>query len=313
MSCLTVKNYLIKRNPSFSNSGYILRKNDKRKIYAEIWIGKEPFKNLKIDDMIYVSQKNIGIYASGKIINITRPKVPFENISQALDFCNGTTDNLWWLDKLIKYNSKLKSNPNLKLYYLEYEIDQKLLTKTIPLDGMLLRLNKSQSSITEINSHELQFICNPIRVKSNNLNANIPMSLKMDLYSFFNKNYSISHWKDIDHFVPKSAGGPGNIIENLVPIGFNINRYKSDSIPKSFFEYANNFREFRKLIKNEWLIEKEEFIRKKHNKDAKISCEKINFIIANSWDFEKAKSFYREVLRLFNPSYVKLIEDFANK
>jgi hypothetical protein len=43
---------------------------------------------------------------------------------------------------------------------------------------------------------------------------------------------------DIDHHVPKSVGGPGNIIENLIPMGPSYNRAKSDSIPSYLFKYA---------------------------------------------------------------------------
>lgn len=307
------KSYLIKRNPSFANSGFIQRKNEKRKLYSEISLGKIPFKNIKIGDTIYVSQKDIGIYAFGKITSFYRPQIEIEGISQAIEICKNKNDEVWWLTKLIDYNDKLRANPKLKLYYLEYEINQQLTKKTIPLKGILSRLNKSQSSITEINSEEIEFILSPTFNTNIILSDKIPMGLKMDLYSFFNKNYAISHWIDIDHFVPKSAGGPGNIIENLVPISFNINRYKSDSIPKGFFEHASKYQELKKHIKIEWLNSGEEFIRKKEYKSAKIACMAINDFIAKHWEIEDIKIFYKEVLRIHNPSYVSLIEKLSEK
>lgn len=307
------KSYLIKRNPTFANAGFIQRKNEKRKLYAEISLGKIPFKNIKIGDTIYVAQKEIGIYASGKITAFNRPQNEIKDISQAIEFCKNKNDEVWWLSKLIDYNQKLKTDPNIKLHYLEYEIDQQLLKKTIPLQGTLSRLNKSQSSITEIQSNEIEFIINPNFNINNVLSDKIPMGLKMDLYSFFNKNYSISHWIDIDHFVPKSAGGPGNIIENLVPISFNLNRYKSDSIPVGLFKHATNFQELKKHVKNEWLDSSDEFIRKKEYKSAKEACLAINEYIADNWGMEEIKIFYKEVLRIHNPSYVSIIEKFYEK
>jgi hypothetical protein len=305
--------YLIKRNPSFANSGFIQRKNEKRKLYAEIAFKRPPFENIKIGDLIYVSQKDIGVYAFGKITSFNRPLYEIAGLSQALEFCKNKNDEVWWHYKLIDYHNKLKADPNSKLYYLEFEIDQQLLKKTIPLQGILSRLNKSQRSITKINPGELEFLLNPNFNSNNILSEKIPMGLKMDLYSFFNKNYAISHWIDIDHFVPKSAGGPGNIIENLVPISFNLNRYKSDSIPVGFFKHATNFQELKKLVKDEWLNRSDEFIRKKEHKSAKEACLVINDFITNNWDMEEIRMFYKEVLRIHNPSYVSIIEKFSEK
>ncbi len=305
--------YLIKRNPTFANAGFIQRKNEKNKLYAEISLGKIPCKNLKIGDNIYVSQKDIGIYAFGKVTAIKRPLEGIEGLSQALEFCKNSKDEVWWLLKLIDYNDKLNANPEMKLYYLEYEINQQLVKKTIPLKGILSRLNKSQSSITQINSEEINFILNPSFSTNYILSDKIPMGLKMDLYSFFNKNYAISHWIDIDHFVPKSAGGPGNIIENLVPISFNLNRYKSDSIPVGFFKHAINYHELKKYVKYEWLNSNEEFIRRKDYKSAKSACLEINEFIANNWGIAEIKMFYKEILRIHNPSYVSIIEKFSEK
>src|SRR5690606_41600596 len=43
---------------------------------------------------------------------------------------------------------------------------------------------------------------------------------------------------DINHHVPRDVGGPGNIMENLIPMGANYNRAKGNSVPSFLFQYA---------------------------------------------------------------------------
>ena len=241
--------YLIKRNPSFSNNGIILKKTDKKKGYSEVLISadkKEPYpKELKLGDIILVAENESGIYAKGKVIETPTLQV-FKNINELIEHAKKSKDEKFWMSKLIKFYDAKKVNSNSKLYFKEYYIEQTLLVRTIPLNGILSRLSKKglAASIIKLNEDEIKFISNPIFSETSKIESKIPSSLRMDLYSFFNKNYSISHWIDIDHFVPQSAGGPGNIIENLVPIGFSLNRYKSDSIPKGFFVTAKKHQEF---------------------------------------------------------------------
>ena len=125
---------------------------------------------------------------------------------------------------------------------------------------------------------------------------NIPGDLRLKLYSLFNKNYSISHLIDIDHFVPKSVGGPGNIVENLVPIGFNLNRYKNDAIPRSLFEiatsdeYHSNFIDIQKEILKLSRLE-DEFIKTNTYPKAKEIAQKITGNV-NAWpDLNQIKRF----------------------
>ena len=59
----------------------------------------------------------------------------------------------------------------------------------------------------------MQLIENQVTNVVNILESKIPNSLRLDLYSLFNKKCKLSTWIDIDHFVPQSIGGPGNIPE----------------------------------------------------------------------------------------------------
>jgi hypothetical protein len=307
--------FLIKRNPTFSNKGFIIKKPDGKKGYSEILIAtsnKEPYpKELKIGDHIYVAENESGIYASGKVIEVCQLRI-FENVNQILDFAQKSKDEKFWMTKLVKFNDISQSKPGVKLYFKEYFINQSLLKRTIPLSGVLSRLSKKglAASIIKLNDVEVNHIESPVFVNTSKLNEKIPSSLRLDLYSFFNKNYKVSHWIDIDHFVPQSAGGPGNIVENLVPIGFSLNRYKSDSIPRGFFVMANSFPEFQDKINYKWMSSSSEFLKIKDFPRSKEVCLHINRIIQDEWQIEEAKKFYKNVLFYHDSNYVEIIEQF---
>ena len=307
--------FLIKRNPSFSNTGFIAKKPNGKKGYSEILIAsgkKEPYpRELKVGDLIYVAENESGIYAKGEVIEVC-PLIMFESVNQIIEFAQKSKDEKFWMTKIIKFNEISQNKPGVRLYFKEYFINQTLLKRTIPLNGALSRLSKKglAASIIKLNEDEVNHIESPVFVNTSKLNEKIPSSLRLDLYSFFNKNYKVSHWIDIDHFVPQSAGGPGNIIENLVPIGFSLNRYKSDSIPRGFFKIANSFPEFEDKMDKKWLSTSSEFLKIKDFPRSKEVCIHINRIIQGEWQIEKAKKFYKDVLLYHDSNYVEIIEQF---
>ena len=131
----------------------------------------------------------------------------------------------------------------------------------------------------------------------------------MELYNLFNAKMQVSHWIDIDHFVPKSSGGPGNIIENLVPVGFSLNRYKSNSIPTGLFKVASEMPSLKKFCKEEFVEGHPGFLRKKRYPTAYDNAKRINDIVAEL-PIDEAKEFYRNVMQKHHPGYVKILESF---
>ena len=314
------RSFLIKRNNSFRN----LKKNNfKKKGYFEITISKikrnPPSHKLKMHDIIFIAETSGGIYAKGEVIETFFVDV-FTSIEEVLDYSKQFNDDTYWLDKIRLFKDKLSSDSNYKLRCHRYFINQKLLKRTIPYNGPLKEYDASikrglASIFFELKEKDIKYLNeNPDyslkQVKK--LDSKIPGDLRLKIYSFFNQNYSIGHLIDIDHFVPKSVGGPGNIIENLVPIGLSLNRYKSDSIPRSFFEVAisqdfkRNFKVFEKeilkLLKNN-----EKFILKKNHPNSIHLARTMNTLISEWKKMDEIKKFYLEVNKKFNPEYVELI------
>lgn len=130
----------------------------------------------------------------------------------------------------------------------------------------------------------------------------------MDIYAYVNKHHAVQHWIDIDHFVPQSVNGPGNIIENLVPIGLSINRYKSNDIPRGLFEEAHK-RDLSGLFNSSYL-KGNDFI---SSKDGPAYLQEATAIVNHvneKHSIEKVRSFYKEVLKRHFPHYVDVIEQF---
>ena len=314
------KSYLIKRSNSFRD---LKKNNSKKKGYFEITISKNkrnpPSHKLKMQDIIYVAETSGGIYAKGEVIE-TFPVDVFSTIEEVLDYSKQFNDDSYWLDKIRLFKDKLSSDSSYNLRCHQYFINQKLIKRTIPYNGPLKQFDASikrglASIFFELKEKDVKYLNeNPDyslkQVKK--LDPKIPGDLRLKIYSFLNQNYSIGHLIDIDHFIPKSAGGPGNIIENLVPIGLSLNRYKSDSIPRSFFEVAlnedfkRNFKVFEKeilkLSKNN-----KKFIRKKDHPNLIHLAREMNALVSKWEKMDEIKKFYFEVNKKFNPEFVELL------
>ena len=79
-----------------------------------------------------------------------------------------------------------------------------------------------------------------VQEKKHELTKHIPTKVREDVYHKFKINLK-EFAVDIDHFVPAKHGGPGNIIENLIPIGPSLNRRKGDSIPSKLYDLGKKF------------------------------------------------------------------------
>jgi len=319
-----ISHFLIKRSSSIRQ---IRKNNIRRKGFFELTIRKTAFNppsaEIKPNDIVYVAETSGGIYAMGEVIESGKVKT-FTSIEALLEFSKRFNDDQYWLSKIREFSQKLSSDENYKLRFHEYYINQKILDRTIPYNGPLERydasINRGMASIFfKLRKEDIEYLKEPdYRLKGiTAVNPEIPGDLRLKLYSLFNKNYSISHLIDIDHFVPKSVGGPGNIAENLVPIGFSLNRYKNDSIPRSLFEIAasdtfrSNFIDVQKEVLKACRLE-DEFIKTNTYPLAKELARKITGIV-NAWsDLNLIKSFYLAVNEKSHLNYGKIIRDMQN-
>lgn len=304
-----MKNYLIKRNPTLTKRGLIVKQNDSCKGYSETTIrNKKPSSSkLKKDDVIYVAETNYGIFAYGKVIDVKKVK-DFKSTDELVDYYKQakTSDTAYWLDLMIRLRDAKQKDPNAILKYQEYQIDQKILPRTVQLIGSLEPI-KYYQGIVELSDE----VVNQIKLQKPDdnlsLSEKIPSALRLDLYSLCNYEYSITHWIDIDHFVPKSIGGPGNILENLIPVGLTINRYKGARIPSGLFAIASEqIPDLKVFCRSEYMLNTPSFLRK--SRFPKVEDDAIKIVKeVNKRDIKFVKSFYLNVMRFHNPEYAKIL------
>ena len=304
------KSFLIKRSPKLTKKGVLVKQNYTRKGYSESGVRRPSSIKLAEGDFIYVAETDYGIYAKGEVIEVGKEPQEFLNTEDIVTFFSEINDPIYCFELIKKLKVAKDKNPLAKLYYHEYFINQTLLDNVIPLEGELVELKKIQNAFSEIKNQDLiTHIKNPNLQRNIKISTTIPGALRQRLYSFFNQKHNISTWIDIDHFVPKSLGGPGNIIENLVPIGFSLNRYKSNSVPKGVFEVSSNYLELKPYVKKEYISENQEmFLRTTNSKE---DAKKIISIV-NSWEgsdgLDKLKSFYSSILKYHHPEYFMMIK-----
>lgn len=291
----------------------------KRRKSGEAWttetrIGSRPagFKATedaeKRGDIVYLNLSGYGVVAKGKIIN----RIPntFNRIEEVLEYVRSkeAKDNsrLFWGEIII---DKCKTiSKNKPLHVLELLSHFEVLPNLIRLDSKKFSNQWSYKTLEgplekEENYEEEKF--NPL----------IPNHLKRDIQiisSLLSKDFVY----DIDHFVPKSCGGPGNIIENLIPLNSSVNRGKRDSIPAGLFKEARKYSAIMNhanitKINSDYLSSDKKYEETQFFDDAKArDLAKIIIKIINSqeFDIEEAKSFYKNVRGFHFPRFNDLLE-----
>lgn len=314
-----MKNYfLIKRDPDFSKHGVIVKRNQKHKGFMERIVSKSnrPPRSaelgIKEGDVVYVAQTKGGdIYAYGEVTEVGHIH-NFDTPNEALTYIDSHKEhtNLWLFESIVKLNHRKNEDSKYSLKIHPYFIDQKLLKRTIPIEGILKEKyggNKADAFFA-MDSESVDYLENPIYEFDTELDPKIPENLRLNIYSLVNKHYGVEYTIDIDHFVPKSVGGPGNIMENLVPVGMSINRHKNNAIPKGIFIVANQVPPLREFVPNKYLSsDTSDFIREH---DAKEGAREINNYIKTNFSTKEAKNFYKSVINVHLPEYVKALEEF---
>ena len=242
----SINYYLIKRSPDLTNRGVIVKLNTETKGYSESNLNRTPSScKLIPGDIIYVHEKGYGIYGRGRVTKVMQPEI-FKTSDEVIESFINKNEPVYCFNLLRKLKEAKSENPTSQLYFHEYFVDLEILKKVVPLEGPLVGL-KGIRGFSQIKNMQLvNYIEHPSLDTNIKLNECIPNALKQKLYSLFNQKYKVSTFIDIDHFVPKSLGGPGNIEENLVPIGFSLNRYKGNSVPLGLFQMATKYPDLKK-------------------------------------------------------------------
>jgi len=244
---------------------------------------------IKINDEVLIAENNYGIFGKGFVSKIKHTE--FKSLTEFINYAlhkSKIKDNDYWLKKIKTYSKEVQKNDILKL--LEFKLENtKQFDIVYPLEKT--HMFRSPWYILE-DDFELK------ASKTNTiLTKHIPTSIRQKVYHKF-KIKATEHIIDIDHFVPKSLGGPGNIIENLIPISPSLNRKKSDHVPSKLFSVGKE--KFNISLPKKFVENHDAFY--SHPKDLKIAKKIIGKI--NERSFEEIKNIYLSI-RNFHFPYLK--------
>lgn len=224
--------HLIKKNPSLVDSG-VISKSSGLQSYCETRInGNPPGYKMQIGDKIYLAESGYAIYAEGRI-TATRPLKIVCSLDELFAYVQETKiKNAKYWFSIANEKIFLKKDKFKYLAIFEYQVDRCALDRPIFLPSEF----RGQSSYYSL-SDGYEF---DEPEKNFELSTKIPSSLRLHLFNKWNVGYD-KPMIDIDHFVPSSLGGPGNIEENLELVGLSINRRKGNSAPRGVFHVGKSF------------------------------------------------------------------------
>jgi hypothetical protein len=223
--------HLVKKSTAYVDEGLIIAKRGISS-YCETRVNGSPSgSRLSLGDTLYIAEAGYAIVSVGEVAEppLISQVRSLEELFKYISSSNIKQEKYWFSIAM----EKIYKRKDFKfLNILEYKIYSEPLSVPVPLCGMF---NK-QSSWYYLPDN---FIL-PIDPPSLQLSSNIPQSLRLKLYYSMSLNVD-KNYIDIDHFVPKSIGGPGNIEENLHLVSSSINRRKSDSLPVGLYVAAKEF------------------------------------------------------------------------
>ncbi|MBD3223415.1 MAG: hypothetical protein GF313_01695 [Caldithrix sp.] len=284
--------HLVKRNPELADPNIFKRKAGVE-CKSDSAIGKIPFgyNQSKINDMIWFYETGYAITAKGRLIDKSGIII-LDSIDAIFRYCQNKANikdiNYWW--PLMK--KKFKSDKVLKYY--EYKVEIELIEQPFQLPEKLKRIQIGFYHIKDkAIIHELE---NPKPQKSVIRTYKIPNRIKQEVFFIHSINNLDKPFLDVDHLIPKKAGGHGSFIENLQPVSYSINRYKNDKIPSGFFKVAKTMKLPSDIshIPTKFLNSNETMIK---SKEAKENAKKIMGHLNEKLNDEELRNFYLNVMK----------------
>lgn len=234
----SVADHLIKRNPSLASRG-VLSAARRQETFTESRVnGTAAGARAQKGDRIWVAETGYGVYGVGTLIE--QPElIRFESITDLLD----RLDDIPVQDPpyLLSLIRKIHGNANFKfITVLVVPVELRQLDQILEIPQRC----RTQGSWYYLNEGELD---EESSARAVGLTSEIPGVVRLKVYQQLARATD-RHIIDVDHFVPKSVGGPGNLEENLVPVSYSLNRAKRDRIPSGLFLVAAKDDELRRFV-----------------------------------------------------------------
>lgn len=236
--------FLLKRNPEIG--GRLGKKLSSKGShwYVNTRNGGAPAhsKILSKGDLVYLCEKGYGIWGKGEVRDVRFTDKPLKSLKDFLHYVDQSNlkNQAYWGQLFLNDVRRHLENKTLQMFLCEFLLDQETLDTPIITHDF-----KGQNSF--------QMLTGPMDDYESKATLGwdvaIPTSLRFRVYMHY-QVYLKSFIFDLDHVVPASIGGPGNIEENLYPLTSSVNRTKGDSIPDGLFFVAQKSRDLFPSLSN---------------------------------------------------------------
>lgn len=296
------KQWIVKQNLEVNGLSFTKRKGGSKPIITTKIGGSPVGINAAVGDAVYLYETGF-IYERG-VIKQADPTLEFKSVKDVIAYyhsAQNTYKNTVWWGKEILEKAYLSFQEGKKYFVSVRLVETKILPS--PIFVGLKRYggqNRWQQVKGEISELETTL----------ELSDKIPGTLKYRLIEQLNLSKERFHL-DIDHFVPRSLNGPGNIEENLVPLDLAANRGKGNKVPTGLFivAFQSPWLELlgdiaKKKPPSDYLIlskSGDNFINDEPARDlAKVITTRIN---AAEIPLEEKRRFYRSVRKIHFPNF----------
>ncbi len=293
-----MRKHLVKRNPDLS--GTKIRFTGKE----TVWFiqtrknGSPSGSKAKMGEHIYLYETGYAVWAEGTVGEVREP-IRIHSVEEAVAHAKESSfgNTKYWgrliIEEIYPYFKTQDPADGKFFSVLEVQANMEAMAQPVPLDPKLFGQNSWRYLDEPIQKFE----------KNLKLDENIPSALRLKIFDLCSLDADTAYY-DIDHFVPKSVGGPGNIIENLQPIGSSINRTKGDKVPSALFALAKEIGILKTLGISRKLPEKPRFF---SDGVARSDARKITSYIALHLSLSDAREFYAEVRRRHRKAIDKIL------
>jgi hypothetical protein len=290
--------HLVKKNSRFVDDGF-LKKKTGIAAYCESRVNGNPNGHrMQPGDSIYFAETGYAIYATGTVHRV-KDVARIYSLEDLFQYCqtSAVESSKYWFSIA---NEKIFLRNDFRfLSIFEYEAKLKALDSPIPIPPKF----KGQSSYYELRDGYTF----DVSEKNLELSSAIPSALRLQLFYKWNVGHD-RPMIDIDHFVPQSLGGPGNIEENLFIVGLSINRRKGNAVPRGVYIVGKAFCEAQKVqldIPQEFISASNPLENSPAGKD--IARKIISLVNSDENSMDVIKRFYADVKCYHTKSSVRCL------
>lgn len=272
--------HLVKRNPKLADA-QVIQPTHRIEVFVQSRVNGAPHgSKARKGERLWVAEVGYGVFAKGELKEDPK-NLRFTSMEDLLDRKAeiGMTAAPYLLSLLEKIHSSRKKSFQF-LAVSVFSVELRDLERVLPVPKKCA----SQGSWFYLEPGDIR---EEDADRSLQITSHIPGAVRLRVYQELAKQAD-RHIIDIDHFVPKSVGGPGNLEENLVPIGYSLNRAKRDRIPSGLFVVAKTHPDLRALCPPGSAQDKG-FLR---GSEFRAAAQKITREV-NSWpDLDAIRDFY---------------------